>query len=348
MRATAGPGKHGHALARELGRAGLFFPIGHCKGVSLGGYLLQGGFGWNGRALGPACAGVLAVDVVTADGALVHASPDAHAELYWSARGAGAGFFGVVVRYHLRVYPKPRVSGFGLYSLDLDRAEEAFRWAHAIGPEVPASVELQLMVSHRASHGRAGVDIVAPVFADGVRDAWRDLGFLRASPLRRAAKVRVPFVPSTLGLMYRGVMRHYPDEHRYAVDNMWTHAPIDALMPGLKRIVDTMPGGHSHLLWLNWAPPPDRQVDMAFSMEDELYLALYAVWNDAADDAKYVAWPVERMRELAPHAKGIQLADENLGQRAARFVSDAHLARLDAARAAHDPSGRFHPWMGRP
>ncbi len=41
----------GHVGSRAVARLeteGLFFPAGHCPGVALGGYLLQGGFGWNG------------------------------------------------------------------------------------------------------------------------------------------------------------------------------------------------------------------------------------------------------------------------------------------------------------
>jgi hypothetical protein len=53
------------------------------------------------------------------------------------------------------------------------------------------------------------------------------------------------------------------------------------------------------------------------------------------------------MTDLAPCATGIQLADENLGERPARFMADANLARLDRLRAAHDPAGRFHSYMGR-
>ena len=87
---------------------------------------------------------------------------------------------------------------------------------------------------------------------------------------------------------------------------------------------------------------------MAFSMEDDVYLALYGVWRRAEDDARHATWAVDRMREMEAHATGCQLADENLGERPARFVSDAHLARLDRVRAARDPEGRFHPWMGRP
>ena len=87
---------------------------------------------------------------------------------------------------------------------------------------------------------------------------------------------------------------------------------------------------------------------MAYSMEDDIYLALYAVWKDARDDAQFVDWPVERMREMQHLATGCQLADENLGQRPLKFVTDPHLARLDQVRAAYDPEGRFHSWMGRP
>ena len=59
-------------------------------------------------------------------------------------------------------------------------------------------------------------------------------------------------------------------------------------------------------------------------------------------------WATERMREMEPLASGIQLADENLGRRPARFVSDERLRRLDELRAQYDPDGLFRPWMGRP
>ena len=87
---------------------------------------------------------------------------------------------------------------------------------------------------------------------------------------------------------------------------------------------------------------------MAFSLEDDTYIALYGVWKDAQHDAQVAPWAGERMREMAHLATGIQLADENLAQRPARFVADANLAKLDAVRALRDAPGRFHPWMGRP
>lgn len=76
----------------ELYEHNLFFPAGHCKGVCIGGYLLQGGYGWNGRKLGIACESVIGIDVVTADGEYIHANETENADLFWAARGAGGGF----------------------------------------------------------------------------------------------------------------------------------------------------------------------------------------------------------------------------------------------------------------
>ncbi|MBL8793577.1 MAG: FAD-binding oxidoreductase [Planctomycetia bacterium] len=348
LRATAGPGCTGAGLAMRLLRQGLFFPAGHCRGVCLGGYLLQGGYGWHSRVLGPACMSVEGIDVVTADGELIHASADENADLYWSARGAGPGFFGVVTRFHLRLYRRPKLIGAAVQTFSIDKLEEVFRWAHGIRREVPAAVELMLLLSRDTPGVRGpGILAIAPVFADSWRAAWDAASFLTHGPLRRRASLALPFVPTGLNLLYTGVMQHYPADHRYAVDNMWTGASFDDLLPGLRRIAETLPAAPSHALWMNWVPPPSRP-DMAYSMEDEIYLALYSVWKDAKDDAAFAQWPVERMREMQHLCSGCQLADENLGQRPVRFVSDEHLARLDRIRAERDPQSRFFPWMGRP
>lgn len=101
--AVVGPGMGGSVLAGILGEQGLFFPAGHCRGVCIGGYLLQGGYGWNSRVLGPACESVIGLDVVTADGERLHIDADHHPDLYWAARGSGPGFFAVVTAFHLKL-----------------------------------------------------------------------------------------------------------------------------------------------------------------------------------------------------------------------------------------------------
>jgi hypothetical protein len=153
-----------------------------------------------------------------------------------------------------------------------------------------------------------------------------------------------------LGDLYAGVHASYPDAHRYAVDNMWTSAPASELTPGLERIAATLPGAPSHVLWMNWGPgstPAPERPDMAYSCEDDTYIALYAVWQDPALDEANLAWATDSMGAMEPLSSGIQLADENLGRRPARFAGEEQMRRLDDLRARRDPERRFPEWMGR-
>ena len=127
MVARVGPCKIASVFANELDAQGLFFPAGHCEGIRLGGYLLQGGYGWNSKVLGPACESVLGLQVVTADGDTLYCDPQQHADLYWAARGSGPGFFGVVTSFTLRLHPRADVLGTCLYMYPVEVADEVVR-----------------------------------------------------------------------------------------------------------------------------------------------------------------------------------------------------------------------------
>jgi FAD/FMN-containing dehydrogenase len=345
MRARAGPGCTGDSLDRLLAGRRLFFPIGHCRGIGLGGYALQGGFGWNSRAVGLACENVIGIDYVGADGVLRHASASENEKMLWAARGAGPGFFGVVTQFHLKLHPRPPMMGIKLAFYPIGRLEALLRWAERVAADVPRSIELMLAVSRTIPfiHG-AGIAVIAPVFADSFAAARRDLRFMKSRPA--GARVATPLLPMRLSWMAAAVMGHYPDGHNYAVDNMWTGGPIDDLLPDLRGIAGTLPTPLSHMLLVNWSPAGPR-ADMAYSLDDRFYIALYGVWKEAKDDEAASSWATDGMRRMARFATGLQLADENLGMRPGKFLADANMARLDALRARYDRDGRFHSYMGR-
>ena len=71
--ATVEPRDPRRARARAVPRVhGRMLTGGHCESVGLGGFLLQGGQGWNSRRWGWGCENVVGFDVVTADGELLH------------------------------------------------------------------------------------------------------------------------------------------------------------------------------------------------------------------------------------------------------------------------------------
>jgi FAD/FMN-containing dehydrogenase len=344
-RARAGPGCTGDELDRLLAKRKLFFPKGHCRGIGLGGYLLQGGFGWNSRAVGLACENVTGIDYVGADGVLRHASASENEDMFWAARGAGPGFFGIVTAFHLKLHPRPAAIGIKLACYPIDRFEALFRWAERVASDIPRSIELMMAVSRTIPFIRGpGIALIAPVFADNVAAARRDLAFMTSRP--RGARFATPFLPMRLSWMTAAIMGHYPDRHHYAADNMWTGAGMDDLLPGLKAIAATLPTPLSHMIWSNWSPARPRD-DMVFSLEDRFYVALYGVWKEAKDDEAASAWATEGMRAMEGFATGVELADENLARRPGEFLADANMARLDALRARYDPDGRFHSYMGR-
>jgi FAD/FMN-containing dehydrogenase len=104
-----------------------------------------------------------------------------------------------------------------------------------------------------------------------------------------------------------------------------------------------MPPAPSHALWLCWHPKRKRE-DMAFSLEGKNYLAAYGEWKNPADDVKYANWATECIGSMYQHGKGIQLADENLGRRPAKFLSDENFTRLQKIRAKYNPDNRFNSW----
>lgn len=340
------PGVRGSELAGTLREHDLFFPVGHCQGVAMGGYLLQGGFGWLSRIFGPACASVTAIDAVTADGELLHADEHANADLFWAARGAGPGFFAVVTRFYLRLHPWPRTAMNSIYLYPVELLEEIFGWAREIGPAVARSVEMMLFLQRPQDDQRV-IGVTGPVLTDSEEEARDALAILETCPVLDQAIAASPCMPADFADLVATSRILFPEGNCFAVDNMWTSAAVEDLVPGLHRIAETLPPEPSHAMWMNWGPSPERP-EMAYSIEDDIYMALYASWADPADDVRYATWPAERMREMEHLATGIQLADENLAARPARFVSDDNLRRLDEIRARYDPGGRFHSWMGRP
>ncbi|MCV7413375.1 oxidoreductase [Mycobacterium florentinum] len=347
--AVVGPGKGGSILMAELEAQNLFFPAGHCKGVCLGGYLLQGGYGWNSRVWGLACENVIGLDVITAEGEQIHCDADNHADLYWAARGAGPGFFGVVTSFYLKLYPRPGACGTSVYVYPIELADEIYTWARNVSAEVDRRVEMQIVASRSVPSMNLetpAITFASPAFAHTEKEAEEALAIFGTVPVVDKALVKIPYMPTDMPTWYTAVMSNYLSDHRYAADNMWTSASAEDLLPGIHNIIDTIPDHPSHFLWLNWGPSPARP-DMAYSIEDEVYLALYGAWQNESDDAKYGDWARSNMAAMSHLATGIQLADENLGQRPARFASDEAMVRLDKIRAAYDPDGLFNAWMGR-
>jgi hypothetical protein len=193
-------------------------------------------------------------------------------------------------------------------------------------------------------HAEPSILVTGPVLAESEAEARAALAILDTCPALGRALRREVNVPIEFDALMQGTEDFYPEGLSYAADNMWTDAPVEKLLPGIQAIARTLPESPSHMMWMQWGPPEPRP-DMAFSLEADIYIALYAAWPGHDDDSRHQAWVTDHMRELEPLSLGIQLADENLAARPARFMADANAEKLQTIRRKWDPDGLFHSFM---
>lgn len=86
-----------------VGAQGFVTGFGDTGSVGLGGITLGGGVGYLVRKYGLTIDNLLAAEMVTADGQLLHVDENSHADLFWAIRGGG-GNFGVVTRFKFRLH----------------------------------------------------------------------------------------------------------------------------------------------------------------------------------------------------------------------------------------------------
>jgi FAD/FMN-containing dehydrogenase len=358
--ATAEPAIKNTELVAALAQHELAFPAGHCPTVAIGGYLLAGGQGWNQGGWGIACSNILAIDLVNGDGELITADAEHNPDLLWAARGGGPGFPGVILRYHLRLYPAPKSIMQCIYVYPLELIEAVVPWLAETVPSLPSSVEQLLLLalpppgvaSQLGGSPQRYLTLWPLAYGDSAAATAAALGALDTCPVLDQALVRQVNTPVSFDDLFTIEAAVFPEGHRYDVGIIWSDADPTPVLSGLRDRLAQAPSLKTEILVAVTPPPtidPSAR-EMAYSMAKPLYIGCYSVWDNADDDEANERWHHETLKSLEPITRGHYMGETDLlasPTRAADSLAPGVWERLQAIRRKYDPQEIFYGHIGQ-
>ena len=161
---------------------GLVTSAGTVSHTGVAGLTLGGGFGRVARRFGLSLDNVRAVDLVTADGQLRHASAEENPDLYWGVRGGG-GNFGVVTSFEFELHPMQREVIGGNIVFPFSEARQLLDFYAEYQASAPDELFLSLALQNSAQGQAVSFNTC---YSGSSRDAERVLAKVRSAgtPLR--------------------------------------------------------------------------------------------------------------------------------------------------------------------
>jgi hypothetical protein len=156
---------------------GLVTTAGTVSHTGVGGLTLGAGFGRLARRFGLALDNLRGVDIVTADGNLLHASAGENPDLFWGVRGGG-GNFGVVTSFEFGLHAMQRQVIGGDLVFPIARARELLDFYANFSMAAPDELYCDAVMTAPAG-GKDGSFVIHVCYSGAASDADRVLAPLR-------------------------------------------------------------------------------------------------------------------------------------------------------------------------
>jgi FAD/FMN-containing dehydrogenase len=319
---------------------GLATTGGVVRPTGIAGLTLGGGHGFLMRKHGLACDNLLSVDLVTAEGHLLTASADEHADLFWGLRGGG-GNFGIATSFEYQLHHLGPILG-GMLIYPLARAKEIFRIYRDVTSAAPDEVNLIFALATLPDGTQAAG--VLGCYAGSVADGERVLGPLRASgPLLADQFGPIPYTA------LQSIPENFnpPGMRNYWKSDYLTQLSDDAI-DLLVEEYPSVPAPYTHVIieQMGGAVSRIREDDTAVSHRDARYnVAIIGMWAESAEDERTIGWVRRLWESLRPFTSGgvyvnYQMADEGEDRLRGAYGPEKY-ERLVALKDKYDPTNLF-------
>lgn len=307
--------------------------------MALSGFLLGGGMGINATAWGGMSVfNIDALDLITADGQLRHASRDENPDLFWAARGAGPAAFFIVVRFYLKCHPLPGAIANHVYQLPY--AELGPLLEIIEGQTWDPRLQIMVALTPPQANQPHNITLNTLAFTDTPEESARlQREFIQQLP----GSAITPLLENPHG-SFEEIYQQGEGmliARRFRSDNIITNA-----IHQVKQVLDTLlpqqpsPNGITLIVWRGEQHFPDA----AYSVTGRFFVSTYLQWNDAGSDEQHRRWLHKLYDQLEPFACGCYINEFDLEARSGqlrRCYAPDNWQRLNQLRQDYDPHGVF-------
>jgi FAD/FMN-containing dehydrogenase len=321
---------------------GLAVTGGAVSGTGIAGYTLGGGLGWLMAKYGLAADNLLAVELVTAEGDILHVDAASHRDLFWALRGGG-GNFGVVTSFTYRLHRVETVFG-GLIAHPIEAAPDLLRFYRDAVAGCSDDLTVFAGLVHAPDGSGAKLSALVVFHVGDAEAAERELAPFKAwgSPLV------VDVGPMPYPVMNTLLDAGFPDGSL----NYWLSSFTQGLPDGLIDIAverfASVPSPMTAILLEHFHGAVTRvgATETAVPHRDRGWnLLIPAVWADPADTEANIAWARDTFAAMQPHfgsGRWLNYLGDDQADDAIRAAYGPNYDRLREVKRRYDPDNVFH------
>jgi FAD/FMN-containing dehydrogenase len=329
----------------EAQALGLTCTGGVVSSTGVAGLTLGGGIGYLTRTYGLACDNLVAADVVTAVGELVHVSETENQDLLWALRGGG-GNFGVVTSLEFQLHEVGPIVASAMVFHPIDAARDILRSYREFATSAPDEVACYAMFVNAPpdfpleQQGKPVLITVACYSGDVAE------GLKLLAPLGTfGAPIAATIGPMPYTQLQTSFDAGTPSGERYYWKSQHLSGLSDDLLDvvveyasdlhGPFTIIGIEPlGGAQGRIESSATAFPHRNVPFSFG--------IWTGWSDPAEDESNVAWTRAFFEAMKPFGAGayVNYLGEDEGDRVDEAYGDNY-RRLTEIKQKWDPGNLF-------
>jgi FAD/FMN-containing dehydrogenase len=307
--------------------------------TGIAGLTLGGGLGRLMAKYGLAADNLLAVELVTAEGDVLHVDAASHADLFWALRGN----FGVATSFTYRLHPVEMVVG-GLIAHPIDAAPELLRFYRDAVADCSDDLTAFAGLVHAPDGSGAKLAALVVFHTGDPAEAERNLAPFKAwgSPLLvEVGRMPYPVMNTILDAAFPA------GSLNYWLSSFTCGLPDELIDTAVERFA-TVPSPMTSILLEHFHGAVTRvgPTETAVPHREEGWnLFIPSVWMETTDTDANITWSRQTFAAMRPHfgnGSWLNYLGDDQAEDAIRAAYGPNYDRLREVKQRYDPDNVFH------